>query len=138
MIDCPSIININRLIDIDCHRLPSIIDFIDCSGPVLKEKKFSVVAFCVRLANFFLSSISFDRLQSFDEIQLNSIDFDYRMFDYIGRDTKVVKTKSFFPSLSHQPNDHENNLPVQSRVVPRDLPFLLTTISTVVLAYMFY
>ena len=24
MIDCPSIININRLIDIDCHRLLSI------------------------------------------------------------------------------------------------------------------
>ena len=33
MIDCPSIINMNRLIDIDCYRLPSIIDFINCSGP---------------------------------------------------------------------------------------------------------
>ena len=83
--------------------------------------------FWVRLANFFLSSILFDRLQSFDEIQPNSIDFDYRMFDYIRRDTKVVKTKSFF-ILLHHPHVHENNLPDQchqSRLVPRDLSFLL-------------
>ena len=33
MIDCPSIININRLFDIDCYRLPLIIDFINCPGP---------------------------------------------------------------------------------------------------------
>ena len=32
-IDCPSITNINRLIDIDCHRLSSIIDCIDWLGP---------------------------------------------------------------------------------------------------------
>ena len=64
----------------------------------------------------------FDRFQSFDEIRLNSIDFQYRMFDYVRRDTKVVKTKSFFPF----PSDHENYLPVQSRLVPRDLTLLLT------------
>ena len=33
MINCPVIININRLFDIDCYRLPMIIDFINCSGP---------------------------------------------------------------------------------------------------------
>jgi len=42
MIDCPSIININRLIDIYCYRLPSIIDFIDCSGPEL-SRSFAVL-----------------------------------------------------------------------------------------------
>ena len=46
--------------------------------------------FCVRLANCFLGSILLDRFQSFDKIQPNSIDFDYRMFDYIGRETKAV------------------------------------------------
>ena len=35
VIDCLSIININRLIDIDCHRLLSI--SIDCSGPELNQ-----------------------------------------------------------------------------------------------------
>jgi len=34
VINCPLIININRLIVIDCHRLPSIIDCIDFSGRV--------------------------------------------------------------------------------------------------------
>ena len=33
MIDCPSIININSLIDINCYRLLSIIDLINCSVP---------------------------------------------------------------------------------------------------------
>ena len=65
----------------------------------------------------------FDRFHSFDEIRLNSIDFQYRMFDYVRRDTKVVKTKSFFPF----PSDHENYLPVQSRRLdPRDMTLLLT------------
>ena len=37
VIDCSSTFNINRLIDIDCRRLLSIIGFIDCHRPEIRH-----------------------------------------------------------------------------------------------------
>ena len=47
-INCPSITNINQLIDIDCHRLSLIIDFINWLGPgVSCDQAVRVFSFCL-------------------------------------------------------------------------------------------
>ena len=68
---------------------------------------------CVRLADFFFSSILFDRFQSFDEIRLSITECS--IID--------VGTPQ---SLFIHPDDQESNLPDQARLVPREMTFLLT------------
>ena len=73
-------------------RLCSHFSFSSCS-PLLVSRSPTPVGILVTplpKPNVQLRSILFDRLT---EIQLNSNDFDYRMFHCIRRETKVVKTK---------------------------------------------
>ena len=60
----------------------------------MKEKKFQLLFDRLRCCSF---QLLFDR---FDEIQPYSIDFDYRMFDYIRRETKVILPSPSSPSWS--------------------------------------
>ena len=63
VIDCLSIININRLIDIDCHRLLSIA--IDCSGPELNQVLQESYPYGINTRNVLIVHILLQYLEGF-------------------------------------------------------------------------